>query len=398
MGKIVAAMATMHAPQLFTRPPEEDPKKLDAGIAAMRKLGEVLDETKPDALVILASDHLETFFLQSVPTFAIIAGERANTAFAGRTWNPLIHRALAEDLLEGLVHRDFDMAYSQDALLGHSFAAPFEWILGSNQGTRDIPVVPIFVNTYLPPLPRPQRCAALGRAIAEIVAGKPERVALLASGGMSHYPGTAKYYQPAYDFDRWCIRELQNGHSNSFLDLTPEQLDEVGNTEMLPWAIVLGAAGAQHMELLSYQETSHHGHAVARFHPGEKPNAEPARPYSFQSHPYRFYDHPPLAAYRLNKLLYDSRHKPALRQRMFRDVDAVSAEYGLGMGEASAMRAVFEFRHLDGDRPALDAEPVVAVGAHPVGALMAVHGLQQEKRAMRKPALLSHDIALAVTH
>ena len=52
MGKIVAAMATMHAPQLFTRPPEEDPKQLDAGIAAMRKLGQILDETKPDALVI----------------------------------------------------------------------------------------------------------------------------------------------------------------------------------------------------------------------------------------------------------------------------------------------------------------------------------------------------------
>ena len=284
MGKIVAAMATMHAPQLFTRPPEEDPKQLDAGIDAMRRLGQVLDETKPDALVILASDHLETFFLQSVPTFAVIAGERAKTAFAGRSWNPLIHQALAEDFLDGLVRRDFDMAYSQDAMLGHSFAAPFEWILG----TRDIPVVPIFVNTYLPPLPRPQRCAALGRAIAEIVAAKPERIALLASGGMSHYPGTAKYYQPAYDFDRWCIRELENSHTDSFLDLTPEQLDEVGNTEMLPWAIVLGAVGAQHMELFSYQETSHHGHAVARFHPGVKPDPEPSRAYQFQSHPYRF--------------------------------------------------------------------------------------------------------------
>ena len=393
MGKIVAAMATMHAPQLFTRPPEEDPKQLDAGIDAMRRLGQVLDETKPDALVILASDHLETFFLQSVPTFAVIAGERAKTAFAGRSWNPLIHQALAEDFLDGLVRRDFDMAYSQDAMLGHSFAAPFEWILG----TRDIPVVPIFVNTYLPPLPRPQRCAALGRAIAEIVAAKPERVALLASGGMSHYPGTAKYYQPAYDFDRWCIRELENGHTDSFLDLTPEQLDEVGNTEMLPWAIVLGAVGAQHMELFSYQETSHHGHAVARFHPGVKPDPEPSRAYQFQSHPYRFYDHPPLAAYRLNKLLYESRHKPALRQRMFRDLDAVSAEYGLGMDEAKAMRAVFEFRHLDGDRPARDAEPVVSVGAHPVGALMAVHVLQQEKRAMRMPAVTSHEVAIAVT-
>jgi hypothetical protein len=167
---------------------------------------------------------------------------------------------------------------------------------------------------------------------------------------------------------------------------------------MLPWAIVLGAVGRQHMELLSYQETSHHGHAVARFHPGEKRNAEPSQPYWFQSHPFHYYDHPPIAAYRLNKLLYESRHKPALRQRMFRDLYAVCMEYGLGMTETSAMRAVFEFRHLDGDRPALDAEPVVGVGAHPVGALMAVHGLQQEKRAMRKPAAVSHDVALALTH
>src|SRR5678815_357507 len=182
MGKIVAAMATMHAPQLFTRPPEEDPRQLDAGIAAMRRLGSVLDATKPDAVVILASDHLETFFLQSVPTFAVVSGERAKTAFAGRTWNPLIHQALAEDLLEGLVRRDFDMSYSQDAVLGHSFAAPFEWILGG----RDIPVVPIFINTYLPPLPSTRRCAALGKRLAEILATRRERVALLASGGMSH--------------------------------------------------------------------------------------------------------------------------------------------------------------------------------------------------------------------
>src|ERR1700744_6249791 len=129
MGKIVAAMATVHAPQLFTRPPEENPAQLDAGIAAMRRLGKVLDETKPDALIVFASDHMETFFLQSVPTFAVIAGEHANAVFAGKTWSPRIHQGLAEDILEQLVRRDFDMTYSQDAELGHSFAAPFEWVL-----------------------------------------------------------------------------------------------------------------------------------------------------------------------------------------------------------------------------------------------------------------------------
>ena len=379
MGQIVGAMATMHAPQLFTRPPEEDPHQLDAGIAAMRQLGSLLDETRPDALVIFASDHMETFFLKTVPTFAIMASERATAAFAGKFWEPPIHRELAESLLEQLVRRDFDMAYSQEADLGHSFAAIFEWILGS----RDIPVVPVFVNTYLPPLPSPRRCAALGRAIAEIVLSRRERVAVLASGGMSHYPGTWKYYKPAYDFDRWCIRELENSHSDSFLSLTPEQLDEVGNTEMLPWAMALGAVGPQHMEVLSYQPTAHHGHAVAIFHPGEKPSPEASQSFTFQNHPYHFYNHPPLDAYRLNKLLYDSRFKAFLRERLIRDPAAMAIEYGLNEIQTNALRTSLEFRYLDTETPGKDTDPLVIAGAHPIGALMAIHGLQQEKRKLR---------------
>jgi len=382
MGKIVASMATMHAPQLFTRPPEEDPKQLDAGIAAMRQLGKTLDETRPDALIIFASDHMETFFLKTVPTFAVMASDRATAAFAGKTWSPPIHRGLAEALLEELVRRDFDMAFSQDADLGHSFAAIFEWILEN----RQIPVVPIFVNTYLPPLPSARRCAALGKAIAEIVAGRPERVAVLASGGMSHYPGTWKYYKPAYDFDRWCLYELENSRADSFLNLTPEQLDEVGNTEMLPWALALGVAGEQHLELLSYQPTSHHGHAVVRFLPSAKPNPAPPQAYTFQNHPYHFYNHPPLAAYKLNKLLYDSRFKPHMRARLIADPVAVAGEYDLSEAHTRALKTSLEFRHIDTDKPGQDADPLVEAGAHPIGALMAMHVLQHEKRKLSAAA------------
>jgi 2,3-dihydroxyphenylpropionate 1,2-dioxygenase len=378
MGQIVAAMATMHAPQLFTRPPEEDPKQLDAGIAAMQRLGKLLDETKPDALIIFASDHLETFFLKSVPTFAIMSCESVTAAFAGRSWNPPIHQGLAETLLDQLVARDFDMAYSQEADLGHSYAAIFEWVLKD----RVIPVIPIFINTYLPPLPSARRCAALGHAVREIVESRPENVAVLASGGMSHYPGTWKYYKPAYDFDRWCIHELENSHSGSFINLSAEQLDEVGSTEMLPWAAVLGAVGPQHTELLSYQETTHHGHGVVIFHPGEKPNADPSRAYTFHNHPYHFYNHPPLAAYKLNKLLYDLRFKPSLRARALQDVTPIAIEYSLSKEHVRALRETFLFLHINTDRPGRDADPLALVGAHPIGALMAVHTLQQEKRKL----------------
>jgi len=384
MGKVVAAGATMHAPQLFTRPPEEDLRQLDARVAAMGRLGKVLDETKPDALIVFASDHLDTFFLNSAPTFAVISGERVNCKFAGKSWDPPIHQALAEEILEGLVRRDFDMAYSQDAELGHSFAAVFEWVLQDGA----IPVVPIFINTYLPPLPNPHRAAALGKAIAEIVARRPENVAVLASGGMSHYPGTWKYYKPAYDFDHWCIKELENGHSNSFLDLTVQQLDEVGNTEMLPWAPVLGAVGTQHMELFSYQETSHHGHAVARFHPGPKENSSAPTKFQFKEHAYEFYKHPAVSAYKLNKLLFDSRYKPIMRQRMLVDVSVVAAEYGLRSEEIAVLKEVCKLSHNNTDQPALDADPLVKLGAHPVGALMAIHVLQAEQRRMQRAAVL----------
>src|SRR5580693_7700426 len=160
MGEIVSAMATVHAPQLFTRPPTEDPAQLDADIAAMRALGRSLDKSKAEVAIVIGSDHLETFFLSAVPTFAIVAGQESKASFAGRDY-ALPVDPLAEELLAKLVNAGFDMTYSQDAVLGHSFAPVYEWVIGG----RPIPVVPLFVNTYLPPLPTARRCQQLGKAI-----------------------------------------------------------------------------------------------------------------------------------------------------------------------------------------------------------------------------------------
>src|ERR1700686_952782 len=126
MGQIVAAMATVHAPQLFTYPPSEDPAQLDAAIAAMRQLGNGLDENKPDPVILIGADHPETFFLSAVPTFGIVGGEKSKAAFARKTYALPIH-PFAEELLDKLVNGGFDMTYSQDAELGHAFAAGYEW-------------------------------------------------------------------------------------------------------------------------------------------------------------------------------------------------------------------------------------------------------------------------------
>jgi protocatechuate 4,5-dioxygenase beta chain/2,3-dihydroxyphenylpropionate 1,2-dioxygenase len=382
MGEIVAAMATCHAPQLFTYPPDEDPAQLDASIAGMRELGKLLDETEPDAIIFLGSDHLETFSINCVPTFAILAGNRAHAEFAGRSYDLPIDRELAEDLLNKLVDAGFDLAYSEDAVLGHTFAVPFEFVIGG----RAIPVVPIHTNVYLPPLPTPKRCAAFGRAIADVIASRRERVAIVASGGMSHYPGTWKYPQPEFGFDKWMISELEHGRSESLLNLTSEQLDEVGNTELLPWAVLLGAIGSAPGELVQYTPTWHHGHAMMRFIPAREratPIEVPPPAYVFKNEGgFRFYAHPPAEAYHLNMLLFDMRRDAALRRRLLTDLDGVAKEYRLREDCLDAARALAEVGATV--KISDNAGRIVAAGAHPLHALMTLHAVHGEMKRLHR--------------
>lgn len=374
MGEIVAAVGTCHTPYMFTRPPDENPQQLDQAGAAMRELGTVLDETRPDVILVFGADHVETFSVSCVPTFAVVAGSRAIARFAGREHNLPIHREMAEDLLNKLVvEHHFDMAYSEDAELGHAFSIPFEYVIGG----RDIPVIPFFTNVYVPPLPTPRRCEALGKAVAAIIRGRPERVAFIASGGMSHFPGTTKYHYPEFDFDRWLVSQMEAGNADALLDMTGTQLDEVGNTEMLNWAVMYGAIGPQPGELIDYIPTWHHGLCMMRFLPRRERRHAPTHVetlyggFQFRNQGYQFYKHPPAEAYGLNKLLFESRHSDRLRERIVNDFENVANEYGLQGVQRTAARALIDVG--SGGLVSDHVKPLADAGAHPLQALMSLH-------------------------
>ena len=380
MGQIVFAAATVHAPQLFTYPPSEDPKQLDADIAAMREIGKMMEDTKPDLAIVIGSDHLETFFLSAVPTFAIVGGTHSKAAFARKTYALPIH-PFAEELLDKLVNNGFDLTYSQDAELGHAFAAVYEWVIEG----RPIPVVPIFVNTYLPPLPNARRCAQLGAMIKELVEKTSLKVAVIASGGMSHYPGAWKYPQPDFDFDWWAIAHMERGNHEAILALSNQELDEVGNTEMLPWAVLFGAIGKQPGELITYQPTWHHGHAVMSFIPNRKnvpTTPEPAPTWKFaEKGGYEFYRHPDPLDYPLNKVLYDLRFSSDLRRKLFTDIKGLAEQYHLNEKQAAVLETMKD-ESIDAVR-SLKPHPLVDAGAHPLGMWMSLITVQAEQRRMK---------------
>jgi hypothetical protein len=182
------------------------------------------------------------------------------------------------------------------------------------------------------------------------------------------------------------IAELEHGRIETLLNLTSEQLDEVGNTELLPWAVMLGAIGAVPGELVQYTPTWHHGHAMMRFLPQRERTTpiEAAPPaYVFKDEGgFQFYAHPPAEAYELNKLLFDMRLDSALRRRLLTDIDGVIKEYQLREDCYDAAHALAEVGATA--KVSDNAGRIVAAGAHPLHALMTLHAVHGEMKRMQR--------------
>jgi protocatechuate 4,5-dioxygenase beta chain/2,3-dihydroxyphenylpropionate 1,2-dioxygenase len=273
VGQIVAALATTHAPQLLIRPKDtEDPHEVARTHAAMRALGERLDASGADTLVIVGLDHLENYLDNVIAPFIVYTGDEVEGEYGPYRPRFRVDGELAEQMLEGALERGFDLAYSQNTRLDHSFVVPLHFI----HPTRRLPIVPVIVNAYVAPQPMPRRCYDLGRALREVLLASDRRVALLASGGMSHYPGTPRYPNPDFAFDRELLAALRRGEGHRLLAMTPRQLDEAGNIELRTWMVVMGMIGAeQPATVVHYEPCWHHGQGVLYW--AVEPSAEASR-------------------------------------------------------------------------------------------------------------------------
>jgi aromatic ring-opening dioxygenase catalytic subunit (LigB family) len=258
---LVGAFACAHTPQLLLRPPTEDRELVLRVHAAFAEVRRRLAALRCDALAVIAGDHIEGFFLDAVPALAVFVGSEAAGEFGGYRYRLPAHEPLARAVLEAGIERGFDLVYSQEVALDYAFYVPLHFTMPEPPHPV-IPIVPLYVNVYLPPQPTPRRCYAWGEALRGILDARPERVALIASGGMSHFPGTDRYAAPDYDFDRRLLQALGEGRGREAARLTGEELDKSGNVELRTWITLLGAVGDARAELLCYEPSWHHGNAV----------------------------------------------------------------------------------------------------------------------------------------
>src|SRR3974377_1106014 len=217
ISTVIGGAMLPHAPQFFTMPETEDKANVErvrevprAGRVA-REIGDKLKAMKPDLWIIFSNDHAEQFFLNVAPPFTIHVGGEATGEFAGREFHWKVPSEIAFELVRELYRQNFDPAFTSTARIDYAIGIPLTHI--GHVG----PVLPIYVNAYLPPQPTMERCYAFGAAIARTVTALGLKTVIIASGGMSHFPGTDPYANPDLAWDTRLLERLAAGNLRALL-------------------------------------------------------------------------------------------------------------------------------------------------------------------------------------
>ncbi len=262
MAEIVAGIACSHVPLLAMHPgfeyaEEGQRNRVTAGFARGR---EILEAARPDVIVIFSTDHFDRCFFDNLPAFLVGVGDeaagpptetlpipKARVAVAGA-----LGRFIVSEGMEGGV----DFALSEELALDHAEIVPLSFLTPG----WDVPIVPIVVNAFAAPMPSLKRCYDVGAFVAGCVArfAEPWRVAVVGTGGLSHWVGPPETGKINAEFDRWFLERLVRRESEQVIAKYPrnelERIAGNGGNEVRDWLAVAGAMPPEmRAEVLAYE-------------------------------------------------------------------------------------------------------------------------------------------------
>ena len=249
MAEIVGIFAVSHTPVMLQFPDAIPARDREEVFSAFRAIGKDIAVARPQALVVFSDDHLHNFFLNNLPAICIGAAEQYPTPV--EHWLKADKRVLPGDanlgayVLTKALQSDFDPALSMELTLDHGVLTPLE-LAGVAQ---DIPLVPILFNCVQPPLPTMRRCYQFGKWLGKALRAyeSVERIAVLATGGISHDIATPRMGMVNEKFDRELLRLLEAADAEGAVRFATDHVNEAGNgaEEIRMWLAVMGCAAGR---------------------------------------------------------------------------------------------------------------------------------------------------------
>ena len=236
---------------------DETPERLNAYAHwindAFWLAGERLEAMDLDALVVLVADDRRTFDDTNTPQLHVFAGHEiwgdATRADLGEVEEPVVFRCdavVASHIAEELARDGFDPSETRGTFrpLGDPQRGAVPALIEPlSRLAVTVPIVPIHINAHVHPCISGQRMAPFGAALARALALIPQRIGVLASGGLSGQPGDAMAGWIDDVLDTWVMARLRTGRSadlGRIFDVQSQTLR--GSTqEIRLWAAAGGA-------------------------------------------------------------------------------------------------------------------------------------------------------------
>lgn len=346
ISTVVGGAMLPHAPQFFTMPDTEDKSVVEQVKKVAAEIGKNLKALKPDLWIIFSNDHAEQFFHNAAPPFTVHVGGEATGEFAGRKFRWKIPSEIGFELVRQLYRQNFDPAFTSTAKIDYAIGIPLTHI-----GLTE-PVLPIYVNAYLPPQPTMERCYSFGQAVARTVTAMGLKTVILSSGGMSHFPGTDRYSNPELTWDNKVLEKLAAGNLKSLIGYDETELDDTGNIELRCWACAAGALGERKPDIVSMDPSWHHNYASlawfsqqAGSHSAHYPSIKPE-------------------LVELTSALHALAHEQESRTQFVKDAAAYADKYKLSSEQRQALIA-------------LDLPTLTKMGTHPLVPFLANMQIQR---------------------
>lgn len=339
-----------HAPQFFTLPETEDMAVVQRVRDVAAAIGDGLRALKPDLWIMVANDHAQQFFHQCAPPFTLHVGGKATGEFAGRRFDYQVSSEISFELVRELYRAGFDPAFTSSAEIDYALGIPL-----THMGV-DVPILPIYVNAYLPPQPSMERCYAFGMALDAAVTRLGLKTVVTASGGMSHFPGTDRYSNPDLEFDNRVLDRMRTGNLKSLLGYSEAELDDTGNIELRCWALAAGALGERRPDIIQMDPSWHHNYASLGFFGDPVANGS----LHYPSINPRLVD--------LTRALHGLAYDAQAQARFMADADGYLDEFKLEPAQRAAVQA-------------LDMPAFAAMGVHPLIGFLAHMQLRRLRAA-----------------
>lgn len=254
---LVFAGVCSHAPGITGRAERADPVLRDSLYSALDGMREALERAKPDVLIVVAAEHFANFFMNNMPAYCIGMGDSYEGPIEDPGWLGIERTTIpgARDVSERLVSRvlqSVDVAYAQEWKFDHGISVPLHFLTPR----YDLPVIPVNINCQGPPLTPLHRAWAFGEALREAADAMPERVALVGTGGISHWPATPDSGKINEAWDREFLDAFLDNRRDALLDYTDEQTYRDGGQggfEIRTFITVAGATAGSKGTLHYYE-------------------------------------------------------------------------------------------------------------------------------------------------